>query len=164
MCLRVWRSHFFSRSSRASAGLIFVRRSVLAKNRDSRAVSLRNIRSAALSLPPSCPRTPPDHRGQPRFAPGEVAEWLNAPHSKCGIGASLSGVRIPPSPPYAHKASRRAPAPRPWLSRSPRRAPLRCLRSRCAHSWSRGSVRRASAAAPACRGSGSPGSGTPSGR
>jgi hypothetical protein len=24
---------------------------------------------------------------------------LNAPHSKCGIGASLSGVRIPPSPP-----------------------------------------------------------------
>ena len=30
---------------------------------------------------------------------GEVAEWLNAPHSKCGIGASLSGVRIPPSPP-----------------------------------------------------------------
>jgi hypothetical protein len=28
-----------------------------------------------------------------------VAEWLNAPHSKCGIGASLSGVRIPPSPP-----------------------------------------------------------------
>lgn len=31
---------------------------------------------------------------------GEVAEWLNAPHSKCGIGASLSGVRIPPSPPF----------------------------------------------------------------
>jgi len=24
---------------------------------------------------------------------------LKAPHSKCGIGASLSGVRIPPSPP-----------------------------------------------------------------
>src|SRR6201989_381521 len=35
----------------------------------------------------------------PVMAPGEVAEWLNAPHSKCGIGASLSGVRIPPSPP-----------------------------------------------------------------
>ena len=32
-------------------------------------------------------------------APGEVAEWLNAPHSKCGMGASPSGVRIPPSPP-----------------------------------------------------------------
>ncbi len=31
--------------------------------------------------------------------PGEVAERLKAPHSKCGIGASLSGVRIPPSPP-----------------------------------------------------------------
>ncbi len=43
----------------------------------------------------------PDHRGPaPYLAPsGEVAEWSNAPHSKCGIGASLSGVRIPPSPP-----------------------------------------------------------------
>ena len=35
----------------------------------------------------------------PFLRPGEVAEWLKAPHSKCGIGASLSGVRIPPSPP-----------------------------------------------------------------
>src|ERR1700729_3045991 len=43
----------------------------------------------------------PDPEGTdlPWFAPGEVAEWSNAPHSKCGIGASLSGVRIPPSPP-----------------------------------------------------------------
>ena len=30
---------------------------------------------------------------------GEVAERLNAPHSKCGIRATVSGVRIPPSPP-----------------------------------------------------------------
>ena len=30
---------------------------------------------------------------------GEVAERLNAPHSKCGILARVSGVRIPPSPP-----------------------------------------------------------------
>ena len=30
---------------------------------------------------------------------GEVAEWSNAPHSKCGILARVSGVRIPPSPP-----------------------------------------------------------------
>src|SRR5262249_19194920 len=36
--------------------------------------------------------------GQPRYS-GEVAEWLNAPHSKCGIRATVSGVRIPPSPP-----------------------------------------------------------------
>ena len=28
-----------------------------------------------------------------------MAEWLNAPHSKCGIRATVSGVRIPPSPP-----------------------------------------------------------------
>ncbi len=34
-----------------------------------------------------------------REGSGEVAERLKAPHSKCGIGASLSGVRIPPSPP-----------------------------------------------------------------
>ena len=31
---------------------------------------------------------------------GEVAEWSNAPHSKCGMLARASGVRIPPSPPY----------------------------------------------------------------
>ena len=30
---------------------------------------------------------------------GEVAEWSNVPHSKCGVGASLPWVRIPPSPP-----------------------------------------------------------------
>ncbi len=29
---------------------------------------------------------------------GEVAEWLKAPHSKCGIRVTVSGVRIPPSP------------------------------------------------------------------
>src|SRR5215831_19134037 len=33
---------------------------------------------------------------------GEVAEWLNAPHSKCGIRVTVSGVRIPPSPPEGH--------------------------------------------------------------
>jgi hypothetical protein len=56
---------------------------------------------SALSGPPSSPINAPNHRGPaPYLAPsGEVAEWLNAPHSKCGIGASLSGVRIPPSPP-----------------------------------------------------------------
>jgi hypothetical protein len=30
---------------------------------------------------------------------GEMAEWLKAPHSKCGVGATLPGVRIPLSPP-----------------------------------------------------------------
>ena len=40
---------------------------------------------------------------EPSRAPdGEVAEWLNAPHSKCGIRATVSGVRIPPSPPARH--------------------------------------------------------------
>jgi hypothetical protein len=34
-----------------------------------------------------------------RRATGEVAERLNAPHSKCGIRVTVSGVRIPPSPP-----------------------------------------------------------------
>src|ERR1700757_1509561 len=32
-------------------------------------------------------------------ASGEVAERLKAPHSKCGIRATVSRVRIPPSPP-----------------------------------------------------------------
>src|SRR5689334_13804260 len=45
------------------------------------------------------------------MAPGEVAEWLNAPHSKCGIGASLSGVRIPPSPPVPCSLSKSRPVP-----------------------------------------------------
>ena len=43
------------------------------------------------------------------MAPGEVAEWSNAPHSKCGIGASLSGVRIPPSPPFLRHSSPQYP-------------------------------------------------------
>ena len=38
---------------------------------------------------------------------GEVAEWLNAPHSKCGIRATVSGVQIPPSPPTAYAAFER---------------------------------------------------------
>ena len=32
---------------------------------------------------------------------GEVAEWSNAPHSKCGIRVTVSRVRIPASPPSA---------------------------------------------------------------
>ena len=35
--------------------------------------------------------------------PGEVAEWLNVPDSKSGVGASSSGVRIPPSPPISRE-------------------------------------------------------------
>src|ERR1700741_137471 len=35
---------------------------------------------------------------------GEVAEWLKAPHSKCGILARVSRVRIPPSPPGTSSA------------------------------------------------------------
>jgi hypothetical protein len=30
---------------------------------------------------------------------GEMAEWLKAPHSKCGVLARVPGVRIPLSPP-----------------------------------------------------------------
>ena len=37
---------------------------------------------------------------------GEVAEWLKAPHSKCGIRATVSGVQIPPSPPAIFEAHR----------------------------------------------------------
>jgi hypothetical protein len=63
-----------------------------------------------LALPPCLARHPRLEHGptageSPVVAPGEVAEWSNAPHSKCGIGASLSGVRIPPSPPYRPKSS-----------------------------------------------------------
>jgi hypothetical protein len=47
-----------------------------------------------------CPR-----RGVPLpvfCSDGEVAEWLNVPHSKCGVRATVSWVRIPPSPPASH--------------------------------------------------------------
>ena len=37
---------------------------------------------------------------------GEVAERLKAPHSKCGILARVSRVRIPPSPPDVAKNAR----------------------------------------------------------
>ena len=32
--------------------------------------------------------------------PGEMPEWSNGPHSKCGERATVPGVRIPLSPPY----------------------------------------------------------------
>src|ERR1700741_3564503 len=43
------------------------------------------------------------HRGlqAPESLHGEVAEWSNAPHSKCGLRATVTWVRIPPSPPHA---------------------------------------------------------------
>ncbi len=36
---------------------------------------------------------------------GKVAEWSIAPHSKCGIRATVSGVRIPPFPPASGLAT-----------------------------------------------------------
>src|SRR3954466_15188381 len=35
-----------------------------------------------------------------RLPSGEVAEWSKAPHSKCGVRATVPWVRIPPSPPF----------------------------------------------------------------
>ena len=43
---------------------------------------------------------------------GEVAERLKAPHSKCGIRVTVSGVRIPPSPPVDVVSSAAAAMPR----------------------------------------------------
>jgi hypothetical protein len=37
---------------------------------------------------------------------------LNAPHSKCGIRATVSGVRIPPSPPPFAPSGLRVVLPR----------------------------------------------------
>lgn len=41
----------------------------------------------------------PPHKSNMQPRRGEVAEWLKAPHSKCGIRATVSGVRILSSPP-----------------------------------------------------------------
>src|ERR1700712_5171792 len=43
-------------------------------------------------------RERPRPKGVNRFR-GEVAEWLNVPHSKCGVPARAPWVQIPPSPP-----------------------------------------------------------------
>src|SRR5678809_1183553 len=42
----------------------------------------------------------------PRDFRGEVAEWSKAPHSKCGVRATVPWVRIPPSPPISMFGSR----------------------------------------------------------
>ena len=72
------------------------------------------------------------------MAPGEVAEWSNAPHSKCGIGASLSGVRIPPSPPlnstkrlvFIDKAARYSVRSPDWSPNNALSLPTRFKRAR----------------------------------
>ena len=59
-------------------------------------------RSRAAPPRPCLARSRWIHSGQPAgVCPrghGEVAEWLKAPHSKCGIRVTVSGVRIPPPP------------------------------------------------------------------
>ncbi len=94
ICSCVWRSHLFG------AGLADARKTAIWQVAwDQGAKTLISCRPPCLARHPRLLHGP-DHGGiEPRLAPGEVAEWLNAPHSKCGIGASLSGVRIPPSPP-----------------------------------------------------------------
>src|SRR5688572_7083495 len=51
-------------------------------------------------------------RGRPRTLSGEVAERSNAPHSKCGLRATVTWVRIPPSPPERVDRTRSFPLPR----------------------------------------------------
>lgn len=40
---------------------------------------------------------------------GDVAEWLKAPHSKCGMGETPSEVQILSSPPWFIKPSSEIP-------------------------------------------------------
>ena len=59
--------------------------------RQSRSNRLAGAARAMLSV-----RRPRRPECFPRFGPrGEVAEWSIAPHSKCGVRASVPGVRIP---------------------------------------------------------------------
>jgi hypothetical protein len=44
-------------------------------------------------------------RAQRATDAGEVAEWLKAPHSKCGVPARVPRVRIPPSPPTQNRTA-----------------------------------------------------------
>ena len=59
------------------------------------------LRRACVARHPSLSR----RRAATKSPSGEVAERLKAPHSKCGILARVSGVRIPPSPPIHFEIS-----------------------------------------------------------
>ncbi len=76
----------------------------------------RRLRAAA--RPCYCAASPPGGPRRRRARIGEVAEWSNAPHSKCGIRATVSGVRIPPSPPSLAQATDISP-----VSQRPARHP-----------------------------------------
>ena len=52
----------------------------------------------AISRPRFAWQGPQGHASAARR--GEVAEWLNVPHSKCGVPARVPWVQIPPSPPF----------------------------------------------------------------
>jgi hypothetical protein len=90
-------------------------------------------RSAACSPPALVNAGPPRYisrvAGQAPSSAGEVAEWLKAPHSKCGIRVTVSGVRIPPSPPHCTERTGLFPksAIMPWP------VPIACLA--LAQSW-----------------------------
>ena len=86
------------------------RRALFARSQD----RLGALNSAAL-VSPERRRYIVRRDAQAVCPPGEVAEWLKAPHSKCGIRATVSGVRIPPSPPSCSALGWRANTQ--WLSR-----------------------------------------------
>ena len=65
---------------------------------DSLGRGAKRLRGSA--RPCYCAASPPANPVRRSTRIGEVAEWSNAPHSKCGMRATVSGVRIPPSPPF----------------------------------------------------------------
>ena len=80
-----------------------VRRSMTGSREDRRLLAGRiplstGGRKGGLAGPRGFAKSEPAIHGMP--ARGEVAEWSIAPHSKCGVRATVPGVRIPPSPPY----------------------------------------------------------------
>jgi Bacterial transcriptional regulator len=78
------------------------------RKRSAKAMAHRARKSVEGALPQACASPSPMLCAAPTCRPrilipvrrpGEVAEWSIAPHSKCGVRASVPGVRIPPSPP-----------------------------------------------------------------
>ena len=63
------------------------------------AIARRASLQAASALLEGRPRPSRRHADRPIFSCGEVAEWSNVPHSKCGVPGRVPWVRIPPSPP-----------------------------------------------------------------
>jgi hypothetical protein len=78
------------------------RRACLCPRKDSVGFLSQTACEAAAAATREAPRSTKRYRRR-----GEVAEWSNVPHSKCGVPGRVPWVRIPPSPPSSWRPRNR---------------------------------------------------------